>query len=251
MPHSASSLPPSKRHSRLTIVRRGCRVVTNRRDSWRSHVHRTRLRSACSSSSCSTCQWRGQGAEPLAFSWGFKGAILSRERMAPFAAPCAAQGIPLQPSGSNEPVKRYCFNSLLISRSASAVHALEKSTQGRYDCFQRVVRRLLASDRASSRPLPEETPPRGAMKRSFAFCARVSSLLRHRVETQAAVGLPAHMGMRAFVVTNASPRSGNQHVLASLRGRSGLGQMITSNRFSCAACAMVCKHFIPQSRAVA
>ncbi len=29
-------------------------------------------------------QWRGQGAAPLAFSWGSKGAILSRERMAPF-----------------------------------------------------------------------------------------------------------------------------------------------------------------------
>ena len=27
---------------------------------------------------------RGQGARPLAFSWGSKGAILSRERMAPF-----------------------------------------------------------------------------------------------------------------------------------------------------------------------
>ena len=28
---------------------------------------------------------RGQGAEPLAFSWGSKGAILSRERMAPLS----------------------------------------------------------------------------------------------------------------------------------------------------------------------
>ena len=28
-------------------------------------------------------QWRGQGAGPLAFSLGYKGAILSRERMAP------------------------------------------------------------------------------------------------------------------------------------------------------------------------
>ena len=37
----ASSLPPSKRHSRLTIVRRGCCQVATRRDSWRSHVHRT------------------------------------------------------------------------------------------------------------------------------------------------------------------------------------------------------------------
>ena len=34
-----------------------------------------------------TANVRGQGARPLAFSWGFKGAILARERMAPFAAP--------------------------------------------------------------------------------------------------------------------------------------------------------------------
>ena len=47
-----------------------------------------------------TANVRGQGARPLAFSWGFKGAILSRERMAPFAATCAAQGTPLLPSGS-------------------------------------------------------------------------------------------------------------------------------------------------------
>ena len=50
MPHSARSLPPFYRHSRLTTVRCGCKTVTNRRGSWRSHVHRTRLRSACSSS---------------------------------------------------------------------------------------------------------------------------------------------------------------------------------------------------------
>ena len=37
----ASSLPPGYRHSRLTIVRRGCCQVATRRDSWRSHVHRT------------------------------------------------------------------------------------------------------------------------------------------------------------------------------------------------------------------
>ena len=36
-------------------------------------------------------QWRGQGAGPLAFSWGSKGDILSRERISPFsrAAPTA------------------------------------------------------------------------------------------------------------------------------------------------------------------
>ena len=37
----ARSLPPGKRHSRLTTVRRGCCQITTRRDSWRSHVHRT------------------------------------------------------------------------------------------------------------------------------------------------------------------------------------------------------------------
>ena len=34
---------------------------------------------------------RGQGARPLAFSWGSKGAILSRERMAPLSAHPAAR----------------------------------------------------------------------------------------------------------------------------------------------------------------
>ena len=32
------------------------------------------------------CQWRGRGAEPLAFSWGSKGDILSRERISPLSA---------------------------------------------------------------------------------------------------------------------------------------------------------------------
>ena len=48
-----------------------------------------------------TANVRGQGAEPLAFSWGFKGAILSRERMAPFIrTPCAAAGNPFAPYGA-------------------------------------------------------------------------------------------------------------------------------------------------------
>ena len=52
----------------------------------------TRLRRAQAPDSASAAslraarlQWRGQGAEPLAFSWGSKGAILSRERMAPLS----------------------------------------------------------------------------------------------------------------------------------------------------------------------
>ena len=81
----ASSLPPGKRHSRLTTVRRGCCQVATRRDSWRSHVHRTYIAQRVQSFKLQTRNVRGQGAEPLAFSWGSKGAILSRERMAPLS----------------------------------------------------------------------------------------------------------------------------------------------------------------------
>ena len=81
----ASSLPPSKRHSRLTTVRRGCCQVATRRDSWRSHVHRTYTAQRVQSFKLQTRNVGGQGAEPLAFSWGSKGAILSRERMAPLS----------------------------------------------------------------------------------------------------------------------------------------------------------------------
>ena len=82
----ASSLPPSKRHSRLTTVRRGW---LSGRDSQgfmakpcTPHPHcaaRAALQAA-------NPQWRGQGAGPLAFSWGSKGDILSRERISPLSA---------------------------------------------------------------------------------------------------------------------------------------------------------------------
>ena len=52
-----------------------------------------------------TANVRGQGAEPLAVSWGSKGAILSRERMAPFAA--SPHGVGINP-------KKYHFLNFLI-----------------------------------------------------------------------------------------------------------------------------------------
>ena len=82
----ASSLPPSKRHSRLTTVRRGCCQVATRRDSWRSHVHRTHTAQRVQSFKLQAANVRGQGAAPLAFSWGSKGDILSRERISPLSA---------------------------------------------------------------------------------------------------------------------------------------------------------------------
>ena len=73
-----TSLAPHDSKARL-------KTVTNRRDSWRSHVHRTYTAQRVQSFKLQTRNVRGQGAEPLAFSWGSKGAILSRERMAPLS----------------------------------------------------------------------------------------------------------------------------------------------------------------------
>ena len=72
-----TSLAPHDSKARL-------RVVTKRRDSWRSHVHCTYIAQRVQLFKIETANVRGRGAEPLAFSWGSKGAILSRERMAPF-----------------------------------------------------------------------------------------------------------------------------------------------------------------------
>ena len=90
MPHSARSLPPCCRHTRLTIVRRGCK----RKRIVGAHGEAMYTAPDCAARAVLQAQrrqWRGQGAWPLAFSWGFKGAILSRERMAPLtrAAPTA------------------------------------------------------------------------------------------------------------------------------------------------------------------
>ena len=82
----ARSLPPRKRHSRLMTVRRGCCQITNSQGFMAKpctpHPHcaaRAALQAA-------NPQWRGQGAGPLAFSWGSKGDILSRERISPLSA---------------------------------------------------------------------------------------------------------------------------------------------------------------------
>ena len=84
----------SSRHSRLTIVRRGCETQRLAEDSWRSHVHRTRLRSACSSSRSRLPMSGVEGDSPRVLLGDLKGAILSRERMARLCPhPAGTQGI--------------------------------------------------------------------------------------------------------------------------------------------------------------
>ena len=67
--------------------------ATNRRDSWRSHVHRTRFRRPRSSSSADLPMCGVEGQDPSSFLSGVQGGYsLSRKRVSPFirAAPSAA-----------------------------------------------------------------------------------------------------------------------------------------------------------------
>ena len=72
----ARSLPPSKRHSRLTIVRCGCNRERLAEDSWRSHVHRTYIAQRVQLFKLQTRNVGGRGGLPSPFSWGSKGDIL-------------------------------------------------------------------------------------------------------------------------------------------------------------------------------
>ena len=95
----ARSLPPFYRHSRLTLVRRGCKTVTNRRGSWRSHVHRIHTAQRVQFFKIETANVRGRGGRPLVpFSWGSKGDILfPRKVNIPLnRVPCTAQGNKVQ-----------------------------------------------------------------------------------------------------------------------------------------------------------
>ena len=100
----ASSLPPSKRHSRLTTVRRGCCPVATRRDSWRSHVHRTRLRSVCSHSSYKLPMPGGEGPSPRLSRGDSKG-VFSSEREYPLW--CRGAHAALPPALTREKVQPF------------------------------------------------------------------------------------------------------------------------------------------------
>ncbi len=104
MPHSASSLPPSKRHSRLTIVRRSCKRSRIAGIHGEAMYTAPTLRSACSHSSYKLPMSEVEGNSPRVL-LGVKGAILSRERMAPFAA--SPHGVGINP-------KKYHFLNFLI-----------------------------------------------------------------------------------------------------------------------------------------
>ena len=84
MPHPASSLPPSKRHSRLTIVRRGCKRSRLAGIHGEAMYTAPTLRSACSHSSYRLPMCGVKGRRPLRSLGGPRGPLFSRERIAPF-----------------------------------------------------------------------------------------------------------------------------------------------------------------------
>ena len=79
----ARSLPPSYRHSCLTIVRRSCKRSRIAGIHGEAMYTALTLRSACSHSSCKLPMSGVEGGSPRPFSWGCKGDILFREREYP------------------------------------------------------------------------------------------------------------------------------------------------------------------------
>ena len=140
----ARSLPPRKRHSRLTTVRRGCCQITTRRDSWRSHVHRTHTAQRVQPFKLQTANAGGRGALPSPFSGDSKGVFssereyplwcrgahaalppaLTREKVQSFGYPSlrAARGKHLRPCGRKKraPLRVLFFKSLRISRTGTS-----------------------------------------------------------------------------------------------------------------------------------
>ena len=75
-----------ERHSRLTIVRRGCERQRLAEASWRSHVHRTHTAQRVQSFKNKARNVGGRGGLPSPFSGGFKGGILFGKRIPPLVS---------------------------------------------------------------------------------------------------------------------------------------------------------------------
>ena len=144
---SAAVLPSHAPHDSKARVQ----LVTTRRDSWRSHVHRTRLRSACSSSSPKLPMCGVEGEGPSSFLSGVvKGDTLFREReYPPFthsrtvreSSSCSGAGKYFYASGVKIPfsvtsiVQRISCSSTGTSGDMSC--SRQMSTVGQWSCGSR------------------------------------------------------------------------------------------------------------------
>ena len=120
----ASSPPPDYRHSRATKCAR-LQLVTTRRNSWRSHVHRAYTAQRVQSFKLQTRNVGGRGGRPSPFSGGSKGGILFGKRIPPLpgssAKCCTNHAVPtaLQPT---HPSKRGAESLRPSGRKKRAVH---------------------------------------------------------------------------------------------------------------------------------
>ena len=144
---SAAVLPSHAPHDSKARVQ----LVTTRKDSWRSHVHRTRLRSACSSSSPKLPMCGVEGEGPSSFLSGVvKGDTLFREReYPPFthsrtvreSSSCSGAGKYFYASGVRTPfsvtsiVQRISCSSTGTSGDISC--SRQMSTVGQWSCGSR------------------------------------------------------------------------------------------------------------------
>ena len=144
---SAAVLPSHAPHDSKARVQ----LVTTRRGSWRSHVHRTRLRSACSSSSPKLPMCGVEGEGPSSFLSGVaKGDTLFREReYPPFthsrtvreSSSCSGAGKYFYASGVRTPfsvtsiVQRISCSSTGTSGDISC--SRQMSTVGQWSCGSR------------------------------------------------------------------------------------------------------------------
>ena len=118
----ARSLPPRKRHSRLTTVRRGCCQTTTRRDSWRSHVHRTHTAQRVQPFKLQTRNGGFKGQGPLRSLGGPRGIFSHVREYPPF------------------PVQRHrrCFPAAQVPQNA--LHLCEKANFLKTETFSIFLR---------------------------------------------------------------------------------------------------------------
>ena len=83
------------------------------------------------------CQCRGSRGPPLAFSWGFKGAILSRERMAPFAAsPHGVGDNRVRPAGAKKEAPFRCVQLRKHSKAREKRYSFGYAVSFIFACYQ-------------------------------------------------------------------------------------------------------------------
>ena len=140
----ARSLPPSKRHSRLTIVRRGCWMCRIAGIHGEAMYTALTLRSACSHSSYKL-PMSGSRGTPLAFLWGIQRGYSLRKENTPFGVAartplslprlrgkrCGPFGLSFPPRGARKapaplraqkraPLRVLFFKLLRISRTGTS-----------------------------------------------------------------------------------------------------------------------------------